>query len=148
MRPPIATSSPAGRPSRAICPRRIGLMTTSSQSPSPQPRRSEVWLVAYEPIGQTVGREQAGPRPALVISVDAFNDTSGLVLAVPITRSRPITHLPIHLSITPPDGGLQYEITLLCEQVRSLSQHRFLRRLGQLSEAHVEAVVLRLRSLI
>jgi len=40
------------------------------------PRRGEVWSVSFNP---TEGREQAGLRRALIISVDAFN-TSGAKL--------------------------------------------------------------------
>ncbi len=34
-----------------------------------QPLRGEIWLVALDP---TIGREQAGTRPALIISDDLF----------------------------------------------------------------------------
>jgi mRNA interferase MazF len=37
----------------------------------PTPNRGEVWLVDLNPIR---GREQAGRRPALVVSVDEFNN--------------------------------------------------------------------------
>ena len=37
----------------------------------PQPSRGEVWSVNFDP---TKGREQAGTRPALVLSVDKFDD--------------------------------------------------------------------------
>lgn len=40
-----------------------------------------VWL-AFDPHA---GREQAGPRPALVLSPKAYNKRSGLALACPIT---------------------------------------------------------------
>jgi mRNA interferase MazF len=37
------------------------------------PRRGEVWLVGLDP---TKGHEQAGVRPALILSVDAFNSSA------------------------------------------------------------------------
>ena len=47
------------------------------------PARGEVWNVDLDPVR---GREQAGRRPALVISVDLFNrGPSGLVVLLPIT---------------------------------------------------------------
>ena len=47
------------------------------------PLRGEVWLVDLDP---TRGREQAGKRPALVISTNEFNGSpADLVVIVPIT---------------------------------------------------------------
>ena len=116
--------------------------------PTSSPTRGEVWLVDYEPVGHTVGREQAGRRPALVISLDSFNHLSDLVLAVPITRTRRPISPPRHIPMTPPLGGLRHPSTVLCEQVRCLSPARFLRRLGNVPDSFVDAVVLRLRSLM
>lgn len=46
------------------------------------PRRGEIWQVDLNP---TVGREQQGSRPVLVVSQDDFN-RSGLALVCPITQ--------------------------------------------------------------
>jgi mRNA interferase MazF len=35
------------------------------------PRRGEIWLVDF---GEPVGREQAGIRPAVIVSTDALNE--------------------------------------------------------------------------
>ncbi len=49
-----------------------------------QPRRGEVWQVAFDPV---VGREQAGERPAVVVSFDDLNaTTAGIAIVLPITR--------------------------------------------------------------
>lgn len=48
-----------------------------------QPLRGEVWLATLDP---TVGREQAGTRPALIVSDDLFNQSHAeLVVVLPIT---------------------------------------------------------------
>ena len=46
------------------------------------PRRGEIWQVNLNP---TVGKEQQGHRPVMVISTEAFN-RSGLTLVCPITQ--------------------------------------------------------------
>ncbi|OYV95604.1 MAG: growth inhibitor PemK, partial [Planctomycetia bacterium 21-64-5] len=52
-------------------------MTTS------QPVRGEVWTVNLDPVR---GHEQAGTRPALIVSVNRFNHgPAGLVVVLPIT---------------------------------------------------------------
>lgn len=49
----------------------------------PQPSRGEIWFLNLDP---TQGREQVGSRPALVISVDAFNwGLADLVVVLPVT---------------------------------------------------------------
>jgi mRNA interferase MazF len=84
------------------------------------PRRGEVWLVDLSP---TRGHEQAGRRPALVVSVDRFNaGRAGVVFMVPFTtRERGI---PTHVEVRPPAGGLREVSWARCEDLRSLSVER------------------------
>jgi mRNA interferase MazF len=49
----------------------------------PLPCRGEIWLVNLNP---TLGPEQAGIRPAMIISVDTFNQgPADLVVVLPLT---------------------------------------------------------------
>jgi mRNA interferase MazF len=95
-----------------------------------------VWLVDLDP---TRGREQAGRRPALVLSVDRFNQgPADLIILVPITSSlRPI---PSHVRVNPPEGGLNRPSAVLCEAVRSVSKHRLVDRWGVVTPATMERV--------
>ena len=53
----------------------------------------------------TRGREQAGTRPALILSVDKFNHgPAELIIVLPITSKD--KRQPIHVPIAPPEGGL------------------------------------------
>jgi mRNA interferase MazF len=94
-----------------------------------EPKVGEVWLVDFEP---RVGREQGGVRPALVISNDAFNAIrNDLHIVVPITsRNRGLAY---HVSLEPPEGGLTKSSVAMCEQERSQSIIRFLKRRGVVS---------------
>jgi mRNA interferase MazF len=50
------------------------------------PRHGEIWLVDF---GEPIGREQAGRRPAVIVSDNEMNDgSSGLVIVVPMTTAR------------------------------------------------------------
>lgn len=62
-----------------------------------------------------VGHEQAGYRPALVISNDFFNRKTQLAIVCPITT----TDRPFPLRI-PLDARLQTTGFILCEHVKSL----------------------------
>ncbi|MBA2278201.1 MAG: type II toxin-antitoxin system PemK/MazF family toxin [Chloroflexia bacterium] len=102
----------------------------------PRPRLGEVWNVNFDPA---LGHEQGGVRPGLVISNDRFNRTPHtLCFLVPLTRTD--RDIPSHLPIHPPEGGLRDTSFLLCDQVKSLSVTRLLRRLGTVDQATVERV--------
>ena len=101
-------------------------------------------MVNFNP---TRGHEQAGTRPALVLSVDAFNHgPAGLVVVLPVTsRAKGI---PWHVVLEPPEGGVTVRSFVKCEDIQSVSQERLLRRLGVVATATLDAVEDRLRILL
>lgn len=109
------------------------------------PRRGEVWVVDLSP---TRGHEQAGRRPALVVSADAFNASrAGLVFVVPFT-TRP-RGIPTHVEVRPPAGGLQEPSWARCEDLRSVSVERLeAGPLGVVPGGVLAAVAERLRLLL
>ncbi|CAN5887415.1 type II toxin-antitoxin system PemK/MazF family toxin [soil metagenome] len=91
-----------------------------------KPRRGEVWLVDF---GEPVGREQAGTRPAVVVSTDALNEgPAGVLVIIPLTSSR--RDLPSHVEIEAGASGLDHTSYAKCEDVKSVSERRLVRRLG------------------
>ena len=104
------------------------------------PSRGDIWLLDLDP---TIGREQAGTRPALVISVDAFNaGPAGLLIVCPITsRAKGVRS---HVLVEPPEGGLTVQSFVKCEDVRSVSRDRLIRRFGVVAPStvhHVEQIL-------
>ncbi len=90
------------------------------------PRRGELWLVDF---GEPIGVEQAGHRPAVVVSDDAMNEgPSGLVVVVPLTTTR--RGLPSHIELDDPGTGLDDVSYAKCEDVKSVSVRRLVTRLG------------------
>ena len=105
--------------------------------------RGEVWLVNLDP---TRGREQAGKRPALVISTNGFNKSpADLVVVVPVTSKD--KSIPWHVPIQPPEGGTKTKSFIMCEAVRSVSKDRMVERWGTVSTAILNEVEDRLRIL-
>ncbi len=83
-------------------------------------RRGEIWRISLSPVA---GHEQAGDRPALIVSDDRFNaSAAGLVIVVPLTRTQ--RAIPSHVPIDPPDGGVRERSHAMCEQVRAVSVER------------------------
>ena len=106
--------------------------------------RGEVWSLDLDP---TRGHEQAGTRPALIVSVDEFNQgPAELVVVLPITTKD--KRIPFHVKIEPPEGGLKATSFIKCEDVRSVSKDRLFRRHGIVSPRVVAEVEFRLRVLL
>lgn len=108
------------------------------------PLRGEVWLVDLNPVR---GHEQAGKRPALVISVDAFNTgPAGLAIVLPMTSRE--KGIPLHVRVDPPEGGVKATSFVKCEDIRSVSTERLIAKLGRVSAETMALVEDRVRILL
>ena len=91
------------------------------------------------------GREQAGDRPALVLSVDSLNWT-GLSVVVPgTTRKKPY---PGTVMVPAGVGGLERDTWFLCTQLRTIDHLRIRRRVGSLGPTHLRRAVLAVTALL
>ncbi len=85
------------------------------------------------------GHEQAGRRPALILSVDIFNASAAdLVTVLPITTKPRAVRTRIE--IVPPEGGLSSSSFVIGEQVRTVSKRRVARRVGAVTAATMAKV--------
>ena len=111
---------------------------------TPEPSRGEIWDLDFDPI---LGREQAGFRPALILSVDLFSQgPAELVVVVPLTRTD--RKIRWHIGVRPPEAGLAVESFVQCENLRSVSKQRLKRRRGRVSADTLEQVEDRVRILL
>lgn len=109
-----------------------------------RPSRGDIWLVNLSPVK---GREQAGVRPGLIVSVNQFNDgPADLVVLVPVSSK--LKGIPFHVEITPPEGGLEIRSYIKCEDIRSVSKERLAKRLGMISNNTLKSVEDRIRILL
>lgn len=108
---------------------------------APAALRGDVWLADMNPV---LGHEQAGRRPVLVLSIDAFNRSHAeLVTVLPITGT-PRPRNPFRVALHPPEGGLTKPSYVIGEQCRTISSRRLGKRLGAVSVttlAEVSAIV-------
>jgi len=97
-------------------------------------RRGEIYFVDLNPVR---GREQAGVRPALVVSVDPLNRLPLVVTVVPGTDGANIARdYASTVRISAVDSGLPMETVFLCFQVRAIDRSRLAARpAGRLSPA-------------
>ena len=77
------------------------------------------------------GSEQSGSRPVIVVSRDAINRSSPVVIAVPCTSWSSGRNLyPSQVRIAAPEGGLRSDSIALGEQIRAITKDRLSERWG------------------
>lgn len=105
------------------------------------PERGDAVWITLDP---QAGHEQAGRRPALVLSPAAYNARVGLALLCPITSRA--KGYPFEV---PLPGGLPVTGVVGADQVKSLDwRARQAARIGAVSEEIVAEVVRRLQTLL
>lgn len=110
---------------------------------APEAGQGEVWECQLDPIE---GREQAGRRPCLIISVDHFGKGAAeLAIVIPMTRT---SRTSFELRIDPPEGGLRSVSYALPYQVRAVSRTRLKNRWGVVRDDTLREAIKRVRILI
>ena len=86
-------------------------------------QRGQIYFVNLNPVQ---GREQAGQRPVLVLSIDAINRLPLVVTVVVGTKGANVTRdYPTNVRVSAAESGLPMETVFLCFQLRSLDPNRF-----------------------
>lgn len=97
--------------------------------------------VVYIEIAPTVGSQQSGIRPAVVIQNDTGNKFSPTVIVAPMTSSQSKKPLPTHISVQPEaETGLSKPSIILFEQITTLDKSRILSKVGRFSDNMMEAI--------
>jgi mRNA interferase MazF len=105
------------------------------------PERGDLVWLEFNP---QAGSEQAGRRPAVVISPSAYNKKVGLALVCPITSR--LKGYPFEVEI--PDGA-GVSGAILCDQLKSLDwRARRATRLGSVSGGVMQEVTARILALV
>jgi mRNA interferase MazF len=86
-------------------------------------QRGEIYFVNLSPVQ---GREQAGQRPVLVLSIDDINRLPLVITIVVGTKGANVPRdYPTNVRVAAADSGLPMETVFLCFQIRSLDARRF-----------------------
>jgi mRNA interferase MazF len=104
------------------------------------PDRGDIVWLSFDP---QAGHEQAGHRPALVLSLAAYNRKTGLMLCCPMTTQ--IKGYPFEVLI----GGKAKKGAVLADQVKSLDwQAREAEKKGKVSKETLDEVLEKLNTLL
>ena len=87
--------------------------------------------IRWADLDPTVGNEQAGRRPVLILSEDIFNLKSGTVIAVAITSKQQRAGFPLNYEIK--SDKLPKKSWVKISQIRTLSTHRIGRKITSLN---------------
>jgi mRNA interferase MazF len=95
--------------------------------------------IVWADLDPTVGREQAGQRPVLVISHEVFNQRSGTVIAMAITSQPQRAGFPLSLELA--SGNLPKRSWVKISQIRTVSTQRLGASIGRVSPEELEQLV-------
>lgn len=104
-------------------------------------KRGEIWLVALDP---TLGHEQKGRRPVLIVSPDAFNRITKVPVVLPITSGGNFARTA-GFAVPLTGAGTKTAGIIRCDQPRALDLNaRAGRKLESIHEAIMDEVLARL----
>lgn len=106
-------------------------------------RRGDVFLVNLEPV---VGSEQGKTRPCLVIQNDEGNKFSPTIIIAPTTTKFFTKEFPTNVEITSEESGLDFNSTVLLNQLRTIDKLRLIKKLCHLNPAIMYKVDLAIKA--
>lgn len=95
--------------------------------------------IFYANLNPTIGSEQDGIRPVLVVQNNKGNRFSPTIVIIPITSSLTKTNLPTHVRLES-TNGLEKESIALIEQIRTLDKRRLIRKITSISKQDLDLV--------
>ncbi len=96
--------------------------------------RGEIYIAE---LGNSIGSEQQGKGPVIILSHDGFNQTPGWrsIIVVPLsTSSKQAKRGPTAIKIRKGIGGLEKESIALCHQLTTIDKVRLTKRIGILPQ--------------
>lgn len=102
--------------------------------------------IRWADLDPTRRREQAGMRPVLILSQDVFNERSGTVIAMALTRQPQRAGFPLTLELR--SSALPRQSWVKISQIRTLSVERIGKRLAKVSVEELAVVVEGLNEII
>ncbi len=107
-------------------------------------KQAEIWEVYFDP---TIGSEQNGRRPAVIISGNLANKHLNTVIVCPLTSKLKNYHG--NLIVSPNKiNGLQKKSEVMSVHVRSISKERFKRKVGHFNKSEMATIIESLEKII
>ena len=102
--------------------------------------------IIWADLNPTIGHEQAGKRPVLVLSHEVFNKRSGTVIVVAITSQPPKAGFPLTLELQ--ESNLPKRSWAKISQIRTLSTKRLRKKIGVAKPEEINLIIEGLNEII
>lgn len=90
------------------------------------------WGIFWADLNPTIGSEQSGKRPVLVISVEEVNQVLPIVTILSITSVKEGRRVyPTEVSMKSEETGLSKDSIVMAHQIRSISKERLIEKCGE-----------------
>ena len=99
-------------------------------------RQREIWLADLNPVK---GSEQRGIRPVVIVSGNTMNDNLEICIVCPLSSR--IKNYAGCVVLKPDNlNGLDTDSEIITFQIRTISGHRLLRKLGEINKNQLDEV--------
>ena len=95
--------------------------------------------VFWANLNSTIGHEQTGRRPVLILSRNFFNRHSGTVIAVALTSQAQKAAFPLTLELS--SEKLPKKSWAKISQIRTLSNKRLGKKIGQVTAKELQLII-------
>ena len=99
--------------------------------------RGEIY---YANLDGTIGSEQSGVRPVIIVQNDVGNKYSPTTIIVPLTKKvRLKINQPTHFWINP-FGNIRFDSIVLTEQIRVIDKSRLKQKIGIINDKTMQEI--------
>jgi mRNA interferase MazF len=102
--------------------------------------------IRWADFNSTIGHEQSGLRPVLILSHDIFNERSGTAIVVAITSQPQKAGFPLTFELK--NAGLPRQSWIKISQIRTFSTERIGSLIGRLPEEELVQIIEGLNEII
>ena len=96
--------------------------------------------IFYANLDGTIGSEQSGIRPVIVVQNDVGNKYSPTTIIVPLTKKvRLKINQPTHFWINP-FGNIRFDSIVLTEQIRVIDKSRLKEKIGVMNDKEMQEI--------
>ena len=101
------------------------------------------WEIYFCCLDPTVGSEQKGTRPVLVISTDAVNHNLPVSTVLPLSSIKPGDKIyPTEIMLDTGITGLPKPSVAMVQQIRTVSHNRLIKLAGKIKDAQTQKNIL------
>jgi mRNA interferase MazF len=91
------------------------------------------WALVYVDLSPTIGSEQGGRRPVLIVSDEPFNQAMPMLTVLPLSSTRRRLY-PAEVSLKKDVAGQPQDSIVMAHQVRAISKQRVTNFVGYLAD--------------